>query len=74
MSWFHGWKTPRHPSAWTSKAPHVAPNEHTFYLTVESDTMDGLTELLGPPVLQDYEADVVPVTTFGEVMDTFDVE
>ena len=52
----------------------VAPNEHTFYLLVEADAFENLTALLGPPLLQDHEADVVPVTTFGEALDTLDVE
>ena len=56
------------------RSAFVAPNEHTFYLIVESDTFDGLTALLGPPLLQDHDADVVPVTTFGEAMDTLEVE
>lgn len=52
----------------------VAPNEHTFYLVVESDSFEGLTALLGPPLLQDHDADVVPVTTFGEALETLGVE
>ena len=52
----------------------VAPNEHTFSLMVEADTFEDLTSLLGPPLLQDHEADVVPVTTFGAALDTLDVE
>lgn len=52
----------------------VAPNEHTFYPIVEADTFEDVTALLGPPLLQDHEADIVSVTTFGEVMGTLDVE
>lgn len=55
------------------QSAYIAPNEHTFYLLVEADTFEGLTELLGPPLLQDHEADVVPVETFGNVLDTLDV-
>ena len=58
----------------TVRSAYVAPNEHTFYLFVEADTFEGLTALLGPPLLQDHEADVVPVATFGEVMDALEVE
>jgi hypothetical protein len=56
------------------RSAFVAPNEHTFYLVVESDTFEGLTSLLGPPLLQDHEADVVPVTTFGAALSALDVE
>lgn len=56
------------------RSAYVAPNEHTFYLMVESDTFEGLTALLGPPILQDHDADVVPVTTLGEALDTLDME
>ena len=52
----------------------VAPIEHTFYLLAEADEFESLTELLGPPLLEDHEADVVPVETFGNVLDTLDVE
>lgn len=58
----------------TVRSALVAPNEHTFYLVVETDSTESLTELLGPPVLQDHQADVVPVTTLGEVLDTLDIE
>ena len=56
------------------ESAYLAPNEHTFYFLVESDTFEGITGLFGPPALQDHEADVVPVTTFGGAMDTLDVE
>jgi hypothetical protein len=52
----------------------LAPNEHTFFLLVEADSVEGLTALLGPPVLQDHQADLVPVTTIGNALDTLDVE
>lgn len=58
----------------TVHSAFVAPNEHTFYFVVESDSFEGVTGLFGPPVLQDHEADVVQVTTFGNAMDTLDVE
>ena len=58
----------------TVQSAHVAPNEHTFYLMAEANSFASLTALLGPPLLQDHEADVVPVETFGDVMDTLDVE
>jgi hypothetical protein len=51
----------------------IAPNEHAFYLIVEADTFEDLTALLGPPLLQDHSADVVPVTTLGEALDRLDV-
>ncbi|AHG05218.1 hypothetical protein HALDL1_06975 [Halobacterium sp. DL1] len=52
----------------------VAPNEHTFYFVVESPTFEGLTALLGPPLLEDHEADVVPVTTLSGALDTLEIE
>lgn len=52
----------------------LAPNEHTFFLLVEADSVEGLTALLGPPILQDHQADVVPVTTIGNALDTLDVK
>ncbi|MGQ4557522.1 hypothetical protein [Halobellus sp. GM3] len=58
----------------TVQSSFVAPNEHTFYLLIESDTFEGLTSLLGPPLLHDHTADVVPVTTFSEALDTLEVE
>ena len=58
----------------TVYSAHVAPNEHTFYFLVESDTFEGVTGLFGPPALQDHDADIVPVTTFGGAMDALDVE
>lgn len=58
----------------TVHSAHVAPNEHTFYFLVEADSFEGVTGLFGPPLLQDHDADVVPVTTFGGAMDTLDVE
>lgn len=56
------------------RSAFIAPNEHTFYLTVESDSFEEVTALLGPPLLQDHDADVVPVTTFAEALDTLEVE
>lgn len=52
----------------------LAPNEHTFFLMVEADTVEGLTALLGPPILRDHEADVVPVTAIGNALNTLDLE
>ena len=52
----------------------LAPNEHTFFLLIEADSVEGLTALLGPPILQDHQADVVPVTTIGNALDTLDVK
>ena len=52
----------------------VAPIEHTFYLLVESDTYENLTEFLQGPIGQDHEADVVPVTTLHGAMDALGLE
>ncbi|WP_232701048.1 DUF3303 family protein [Halobacterium wangiae] len=56
------------------RSAFAAPNEHTFYLLVESDSFEDLTGFLGPPLLHDHDADVVPVTTFGGALDTLDLE
>lgn len=53
---------------------YVAPNEHAFYFIIEADTFEGLTGLFGPPLLQDHDADIVPITSFGKAMDALDVE
>lgn len=58
----------------TVRSALVAPNEHTFYLTVESDSFEALTAMLGPPILQDHETDVVPVTSVDAALDTLDIE
>lgn len=48
-------------------ASHVTPNEHTFFFLLEADSFAGVSAFLGPPILQDHDADVTPVLTFGEV-------
>lgn len=53
---------------------YVAPNEHTFHLVLESDTFEAVTSLLGPPLLQDHEADIVPVTSVEGAMEATNVE
>ncbi|WP_255197312.1 DUF3303 family protein [Halorarius litoreus] len=58
----------------TVHSSFVAPNEHTFYLLLESESFEGVTGLLGPPLLQDHAADITPVTTFGSAMETLEVE
>mgnify|MGYP006294089045 CR=1 FL=1 len=58
----------------TVQSAFLAPNEYTFYLMTESDTLDGLTALRGPPLSEDHEADVVPVAMFGETLDTLEIE
>lgn len=45
----------------------IAPNEHVFYLILEADDFASVSAFLGPPFLQDHDADVVPVMTVGEV-------
>lgn len=53
---------------------YVAPNEHTFYFLLEADSFEAVTRLLGPPLLQDHAADIVPVTSITGAMDAVDVE
>jgi hypothetical protein len=50
----------------TIHGSYVAPNEHVCYFLLESDSFDGVTELLGPPFRQDHGADIVPETTVGD--------
>lgn len=58
----------------TVSGAFVAPNEHTFYLMLEAESFEAVTGLLGPPLLQDHDADIVPVTTVQGAMDATDVE
>lgn len=53
---------------------YIAPNEHTFFLILEADSFEAVTSLLGPPLLQDHDADIVPVTTIEGAMGAVDVE
>jgi hypothetical protein len=53
---------------------HVAPNEHTFYLLLEADSFEEVTSLLGPPLLQDHRADIVPVTAIKSAMEATGVK
>jgi len=41
----------------------VSPNEHTFYFVLESDSMDGVTQLLGPPILTHNSGRISAVIT-----------
>ncbi|WP_410765927.1 hypothetical protein [Haloferax sp. DFSO60] len=52
----------------------VAPNEHTFYLVLEAESFEGIVGLLSPPILQDHEADVIPVTSIAGGMEATGVE
>ena len=58
----------------TVRSALVAPNEHTFFFLLEAESFEAVTALLGPPLLQDHAADIVPVTTFAAAMDATDVE
>lgn len=58
----------------TVDGAYVAPNEHTFYLVLEAERFEAVTGLLGPPVLQDHTADIVPVTTIEGAMEATDVK
>lgn len=53
---------------------YVAANEHTFHLVLEADSFEAVTSLLGPPLLQDHAADIIPVTTIEGAMEATDVE
>ena len=67
-------ENPDEASGVSVRSATLAPNEHTFFLLIEADTVESLTALLGPPILQDHEADIVPVTTIGNALDTLEVE
>lgn len=56
------------------RSAYVAPNEHTFFLVLESDSFEGLTSLLGTPLLADHQADITPVTTFVEALEATGVD
>jgi len=45
---------------------YISPNEHTFYLILESDDFKALSEFLGPPMLTHHSARISPVVTFKE--------
>lgn len=45
---------------------YVAPNEHTFFLILESDDFKAVSEFLGPPILTHHSARIFPVITFEE--------
>lgn len=45
---------------------YVCPNEHTFYFVLESDSFEGVSEFLGPPLLTDHDAHITPVVSFAE--------
>lgn len=49
------------------RGSYDAPNEHTFFFTLEADSFQAVSKFLGPPLLQDHKADIVPILTFGEV-------
>lgn len=58
----------------TVHGAYVVPNEHTFYFLLEADDFESVTQLLGPLLLQDHEADIVPVTSITGAIDAVDVE
>ena len=48
---------------------YVTPNEHAFYFVLESDSFESVTAFLGPPLLQDHDADISPVVSFEQAAD-----
>lgn len=48
---------------------YVAPNEHRFYMVMEAERFEDVSEFLGPPFLQDHAGDITPVIAMGEVAD-----
>lgn len=45
---------------------YVAPNEHTFYFVLESESFEGVSDFLGPPLLTDHDATISPIVSFAE--------
>ncbi|KAB1186942.1 MULTISPECIES: DUF3303 family protein [Haloferax] len=58
----------------TVHSAFVAPNEHTFYLVLDAESFEGVVGLLGPPVLEDHEADITPVMSIVGAMDVIGIE
>jgi hypothetical protein len=49
---------------------YATPNEHRFYFVLEADDFAAVTAFLGPPALQDHDADIAPVVSFEEAAAT----
>lgn len=57
------------------RGAYVTPNEHKFYIIVETETFDAVTSFLGAPFLQDHDGHVAPVLEVKEgVAAAFDDE
>jgi len=48
---------------------YVTPNEHTFYFVLETDEFESVAGFLGPPLLEDHDAKIAPVTSFRSALD-----
>lgn len=64
--WIEGMETKAEEAGVGLRGAFVAPNEHTFYLVLESDDFSAVTEFLGPPLLQDHNGHVTPVITLQQ--------
>jgi hypothetical protein len=53
----------------TLHGAYAAPNEHTLFLIVESDSFAAVSRFLGSPILEDHEGEITPVLTMDETMD-----
>lgn len=49
----------------------VTPNEHTFYIILESDDFGAVSEFLGPPLLEDHDGHVAPVIPLQQADEVF---
>jgi hypothetical protein len=47
-------------------AAYVAPNEHTFYVILETDNYKGISRALGPIMLTHHMGRITPVMTLEE--------
>lgn len=45
---------------------YVTPTEHTFYIVVESDSYEDVSEFLGSPLLEDHDGHIAPVLSLRD--------
>jgi len=67
------WRIPRLGRGTNPERVRGAERAHVLLRGRVAD-LRGLTALLGPPLLEDHEADVVPVTTLSGALDTLEIE
>lgn len=55
----------------TVHGAYVTPNEHTFYIILEADDLEAVTDFLGPPFLPDHTGDIAPVMPLRDASEAF---